>query len=69
MNCNKSISRSNFDFVNPLSALCFKDFEKMRAISLYWVAAQEQTGTFRQQKFGLFYLKFSVVFNELSLNF
>ena len=40
----------------------------MRAFSLYWFAAQE-TNTFRRQKFGMFYLKFSAKFNELSLNF
>ena len=43
------------------SALCFKIFEKMHAI--------RSTGTFRRQKFGLFHLKFSVEFNELSVQF
>ena len=49
--------------------MCFKIFEKMQAISLYWFATQQQTSTFRQQKCGLFYLKFNAEFNELSLKF
>ena len=30
--------------------------------------AQQQTNTFRWQKFGLFYLNFSTEFNEVTLN-
>ena len=41
----------------------------MKAISLYWFAAQQQTNLFRRQKFGLVYLKFSAEFNEFSLKF
>ena len=42
----------------------------MKVISLYWFAAQQQqqTNSFRRQKFGLFYLEFSAEFNELALN-
>ena len=50
------------------SALCFKSFEKMKVISLYWFAAQHRTSTFSRQKFGLFYLQLSAEFNELTLN-
>ena len=49
------------------TALCFKIFEKVKVISLYWFAAQ-QSSAFRGQKFGLFYLKPSAEFNELILN-
>ena len=48
-------------------ALFFKNFEKMQAISLYWFVAQQQTGTLRLEKIGLFDVKFSADFNELSL--
>ena len=47
---------------------CFKIFEKIKVNLLYWFAAQQQTSTFKRQKFGLFYLKFSAEFNELTLN-
>ena len=50
------------------TALFFKIFERTQAISLYWFAVQ-QTSTFRRQTFGLFFLKFSAEFNELSLKF
>ena len=50
------------------TALCFKILEKVKVISLYWFRAQQQTSTFRGQTFGLFYLKFSAEFNELTLN-
>ena len=40
----------------------------MKVIPLYWFAAQQQTSTFRRQKSGLFYQKFGVEINELSLN-
>ena len=50
------------------SALWFKIFEKMKVISLYWFAAQQQTRTIRRQKIGLFYLKFNAEFNEATLN-
>ena len=46
-----------------------KIFEKMQAISLHWFAVQRQTNILRQQKFGLFYVKFSAESNELSLFF
>ena len=38
----------------------------MQPISRYWFATQQQTSTSRQQKFDLFYPKFSSEFNELS---
>ena len=37
----------------------FKTFEETQAISLYWLAAQEQFATSRLQKFEFFYPKFS----------
>ena len=39
----------------------------MQAISLYLFAAQQQTSTLRRQKIGLFDVKYSADFNELSL--
>ena len=39
----------------------------MKIVSLYWFAAQQQTIIVTRQRFGLFYPKFSVEFNELSL--
>ena len=44
-------------------------FEKMQAISLYWLAAQHQASALRQQKIGLFDPKFSAYFNDFSLFF
>ena len=41
----------------------------MQAVLLYWFAAQQQTSTSAQQKFGWFYLKFSAKLNEPSLKF
>ena len=41
----------------------------MKAISLYWFAAQQQTTTFKWQKIGLFHAKYNVDFNELNLFF
>ena len=46
-----------------------KIFEKMQAISLDWFAAQQQTSTLTQKKFGFFYAKFGSEFNEISLFF
>ena len=40
----------------------------MKVILLYWFAAQEQTSTFKRQKFVLFYLEFNAEFNELAPN-
>ena len=40
----------------------------MQTILLYWFAAQQQTSTFKQQNFGLFYLKFSAELNKLNLD-
>ena len=58
------------DFVLTLrKRTVFKIFEKMRAILLYWFAAQQQTSTLTWQKFGFFYAKFSAEFNEISLFF
>ena len=37
----------------------------MQAISLYWLAAQHQARTLRQQKIGLFDAKFSAYFMNL----
>ena len=54
--------------VFKIAETCFKSFEKMKVISLYWFAAQQQTGTFRRQIFGLFYLEFTAEFNELTVN-
>ena len=48
--------------------LCFKSFENLKVVSLYWFAAQQQTSTLTRQKFGLFYRKLNVKFNELILN-
>ena len=56
--------------LRPLElTLCFKNFEKMHALSLYWLAAQQQTSTFRRQKFDFLHSKFSAEFTELSLRF
>ena len=41
----------------------------MQAISLYWLVAQQQTSTLRQQKIGLFNAKFSADFNDFSFFF
>ena len=41
----------------------------MQAILLYWFPAQQQTGTLKLQKFGLFNMKFNAECNELSLFF
>ena len=46
-----------------------KLLKKMQTILLYLFAAQQQISTFRRQKIGLFYLKFSAKCIELSLNF
>ena len=48
--------------------IVFKNFEKIQAVSLYWFAPQ-QTSTVKTAKNGLFYVKFNVEFNELSLFF
>ena len=48
--------------------MSFQIFEKVKVISLYWFAAQQETITFRRQKFGLFYLEFSTDFNEFAVN-
>ena len=47
---------------------CFRIFEKLKAIWLYWFAAGQQSGTFRCQKFELFFLEFSRELNELGFN-
>ena len=36
----------------------------MKAISLYWFAAQQRTSTLRRQKIGFFYVKFSTEFDD-----
>ena len=41
----------------------------MQAILLLWFAAQQQASTLRRQKINLFYVKFSVQFDELNLSF
>ena len=41
----------------------------MQAILLQYFAAQQQASTFRRQKLGLFFLKFSAEFNKLSFKF
>ena len=49
---------------------CFLNFfKKTQAISLYRLAAQQQTSTSRRQNFHLFYPKFSAKFNKLSSKF
>ena len=50
-------------------ALFLKMFEKMQAIPLHWLAAQQETGAITQQKSGIFYAKFSAEFNESSFFF
>ena len=40
----------------------------MNVISLYWITLQQQTSTFRQQTFDLFYPEFSAELNDLTLN-
>ena len=46
-----------------------KIFEKIKAILLYWFAAQQQTSTLTRQKKIFFYSKFSAEFSEISLFF
>ena len=46
----------------------FKIFEKTQAITLDGFAAQQQTSTFRREKCGWLFAKFSAKFNELSFN-
>ena len=41
----------------------------MQPVSVFWLAVQQHTRTLKRQKFGLFYVKFSAEFNELSLFF
>ena len=55
--------------VNPYGVHCvLKLFKNMQAILLYWFAAQQQTSLFRRQEIGLFYVKCSAKFDELSFN-
>ena len=39
----------------------------MKAILLCWLAMQQQTRTFKRQKFSQFYVKFSAEFNQRRL--
>ena len=50
-------------------ALWFEIFQKMIVILLFWFAAQQQSSTCRRQKYGFFFSKFSVEFNELTPSF
>ena len=55
--------------VNPYGVHCvLKLFKNMQAILLYWFAAPQQTSLFRRQEIGLFYVKCSAKFDELSFN-
>ena len=45
----------------------FKNFNKIQAVLLYSVFAQQQTSTLRWQKIAFFDEKFSADFNEFSL--
>ena len=49
--------------------MCFKMFQKIHGIPVYWFAMLQKTRTLRLQKLKFFYLKFSVKFNELSRDF
>ena len=49
--------------------MCFKMFQKIQAILVYWFDTLQQTRTFTLQKLNFFYLIFSVTPNELSLDF
>ena len=58
------------DTLRPLPlahALVFRVSEKRQLISLYWFAAQQQTITFRHQKY-TFYSKFNAQLNEPSFS-
>ena len=60
---------SNEKPLNLYSAQCvLKIFDNMNVISLYWITLQQQTSTFRQQTFDLFYPEFSAELNDLTLN-
>ena len=60
--------QSNLYFALTLRArTVFRIFGKTKAISVYWLAVQQQTSTSRQHTFYLFYPKFSEEFNEPSL--
>ena len=48
--------------------MCFIIVENKKVISLYRFAAQQQTSACRQQKFDLFYQKFSAELNDFTLN-
>ena len=64
---SKSVSRTDFSFINTYSALCFlKFFGKTHVSSVYRPAAQQQTITSRPKKFTLFYVKISAKFNKFS---
>ena len=67
----KKFSRSNINFINPWSGHCFlrKNLEKTQRISLHWFASKQETSTYRQQKFDLFFPKFNSDINELNLTF
>ena len=49
--------------------MCFKMFQKIQAILVYWFDTLQQTRTFTLRKLNFFYLIFSVTPNELSLDF
>ena len=43
-------------------ALFLKLFEKILALSLYWLSAQQETSTLTQKNFSSFYVNFSAEF-------
>ena len=49
--------------------MLLKIFEKTQTVLLYWLDTQQQTSTFRKQKFNFFYEKCSAKFKQLSLKF
>ena len=57
------VANTFVDNCKQIATLSFKLFEKTQAISLYLSAAQQQTSTYRRQKFEWFYPEFSAEFN------
>lgn len=46
-----------------------QSFYRMQTISLCWFAMQQETSILRQQKLFFLYLKYSLAFNKMNLNF
>ena len=53
----------SYSFLTLRAHYVLKLFEDIKVILLYWLAGQQQTSAFRQQKFFLFYPNFSEEFN------